>query len=209
VLSLDEEASRVLRDRIDTVHAAAGLLADVAARNRWLDTLARVAAASPPLIAGRLTRLLLDAGRLSAGQAATRMSRELSAAAPAADAASWAEGFLAGSGLLLVHDEALLSLADGWLSGLTGDAFTAVLPALRRTFGGFGRPGWTAPASRRLRTPPPTTTWTRTGPRGPWRRSRPSSAPARGRRRDRRARRADAALAAGPGRRRRHRGDSG
>ena len=68
------------------------------------------------------------------------MSRELSAAAPAAAAAGWAEGFLAGSGLLLVHDDKLLGLADGWLAGLSEDAFAAVLPALRRTFGGFAAP---------------------------------------------------------------------
>ena len=68
------------------------------------------------------------------------MSRELSAAAPAAAAAGWAEGFLAGSGLLLLHDDKLLSLADGWLAGLSADAFAAALPALRRTFGEFAPP---------------------------------------------------------------------
>ena len=68
------------------------------------------------------------------------MSLALSAAAPAADAAGWAKGFLAGSGLLLVHDAKLLALADGWLAGLSPDTFTAVLPALRRTFGEFAPP---------------------------------------------------------------------
>jgi len=68
------------------------------------------------------------------------MSRALSAAATAQAAAGWAEGFLADSGLLLVHDDTLLALTDGWLAGLTADAFTAVLPALRRTFGGFAPP---------------------------------------------------------------------
>ena len=68
------------------------------------------------------------------------MSRALSAAAAAPAAAGWAEGFLAGSGLLLVHDGKLLALADGWLAGLTAGAFTAVLPALRRTFGEFAPP---------------------------------------------------------------------
>jgi Family of unknown function (DUF5682) len=140
VLSLDEDAARAMRDRIDTVHSATGLLADAGSRARWLDALARVAPAAPPLISGRLTRLLLDAGRLSAGDAAARMSRELSPAAAAAAAASWAEGFLAGSGLLLLHDDTLLSLADSWLAGLSADAFAAVLPALRRTFGEFAPP---------------------------------------------------------------------
>jgi hypothetical protein len=153
VTSLDETAERAMRDRIDAVHSAVGLLVAVpggqgasprtgpaTSRARWLDTLARVGHRSPPLISGRLTRLLLDAGRLTPDEAATRMSRELSAAAPAAAAAGWAEGFLAGSGLLLLHDDKLLSLADGWLAGLSADAFATVLPALRRTFGEFAPP---------------------------------------------------------------------
>jgi hypothetical protein len=129
-----------MRDRVDAVHSAIGLLADGESRERWLDTLARLLPRCPPLISGRLTRLLLDAGRLATDEASARMSRELSAAAPAAAAAGWAEGFLAGSGLLLVHDDKLLGLADGWLAGLSEDAFAAVLPALRRTFGGFAPP---------------------------------------------------------------------
>jgi Family of unknown function (DUF5682) len=140
--SLDEEAERAMRDRIDAVNAATGLLGDGPSRARWLATLARLASAGrcPPLVSGRLTRLLLDAGQLTADEAGLAMSRELSAAAPAAAAAGWAEGFLAGSGLLLVHDDKLLSLTDGWLAGLSPDGFTAVLPALRRTFGEFAPP---------------------------------------------------------------------
>jgi hypothetical protein len=138
--SLDEAAERAMRDRVDAVHSATGLLADGASRERWLDTLARLLPRCPPLMSGRLTRLLLDAGRLATDEASARMSRELSAAAPAAAAAGWTEGFLAGSGLLLVHDDKLLGLADGWLAGLSEDGFAAVLPALRRTFGGFAAP---------------------------------------------------------------------
>jgi hypothetical protein len=140
VTSLDETAERAMRDRIDTVHSAVGLLADTRSRTRWLDTLARMAPRCPPLVSGRLTRLLLDAERITRDDAAIRMSRELSAGAPAAAAAGWAEGFLAGSGLLLLHDDKLLGLADGWLAGLSADAFIAVLPALRRTFGEFAPP---------------------------------------------------------------------
>jgi hypothetical protein len=140
VTSLDETAEQAIRERIDAVHSATGLLADTASRERWLDTLGRLAPRCPPVISGRLTRLLLDAGRVSADEADMRMSRALSAGVPAPAAAGWAEGFLAGSGLLLVHDGKLLALADGWLAGLTADAFTAVLPALRRTFGEFAPP---------------------------------------------------------------------
>ncbi|HEX6524185.1 MAG TPA: DUF5682 family protein [Streptosporangiaceae bacterium] len=135
VASLDETAERTMRDRIDGVHSAISLLAHPDTRVRWLATLARLHA--PPLVSGRVTRLLLDAEEISNDEAAARMSRELSAGAAAAAAAGWAEGFLSGSGLLLVHDEKLLGLADSWLAGLSDDTFQTALPALRRTFGGF------------------------------------------------------------------------
>ena len=81
VASLDETAEQAMREHIDAVHAATGLLADGASRDRWLETLGRLASRCPPLIAGRLTRLLLDAGRITADEAGLRMSRALSAAA--------------------------------------------------------------------------------------------------------------------------------
>lgn len=133
--SLDETAERTMRDRIDAVHSATSLLGDQPSRDRWLTALGRLN--RPPLIYGRVTRLLLDAGEVAMDEAAARMTRELSAGAEAAAAAGWAEGFLSGSGLLLVHDERLLGLADSWLAGLADDTFQAVLPALRRTFGSF------------------------------------------------------------------------
>jgi hypothetical protein len=139
VNGLDEDAARSMRSLVDGVHSATGLLGDQASRERWLAALGRLGAV-PPLIGGRVTRLLLDAESVTADEAALRMSRALSAGAAAADAAGWAEGFLAGSGLLLVHDERLLRLVDSWLAGLGDDTFQAVLPALRRTFGGFAPP---------------------------------------------------------------------
>jgi hypothetical protein len=140
VTSLDETAERAMRDRIDTVHSAIGLLADAGSRARWLDTLVRLAPRCPPLVSGRLTRLLLDAERITGDDVAIRVPRELPAFTPSDAAAGWAEGFLAGSGLLLLHDDKLLGLADGWLAGLSASAFAAVLPALRRTFGEFAPP---------------------------------------------------------------------
>ena len=53
------------------------------------------------------------------------------------EAAAWVEGFLSGGGMLLVHDERLLALVDRWLTGVPAEAFTDVLPLLRRTFGQF------------------------------------------------------------------------
>ncbi|AQZ60460.1 unnamed protein product [[Actinomadura] parvosata subsp. kistnae] len=109
-------------------------------RGRWLGTLRGISDRQDlhGLIEGRLTRILLDSGELD--DAGDRMSRAMSRGQAPARAAAWVEGFLAGGGLLLVHDPRLLGLVDGWLTGLSGEQFTDVLPLLRRTFGSFAAP---------------------------------------------------------------------
>ena len=64
----------------------------------------------------------------------------LTVGVPPARGAGWIEGFVAGGGLVLVHDEPLLRLVDGWLAGIPDDTFPEVLPLLRRTFGAFPAP---------------------------------------------------------------------
>jgi hypothetical protein len=148
VTGLDDEASAALLGHVDAVHAVLSLLDDgepasssrPGVRRRWIATL-RAISDRPGvhgLIQGRLTRILLDAGELD--DAADRLTRATSRSEPAARAAAWVEGFLAGGGLLLAHDPRLLALVDGWLTGLPADRFTEVLPLLRRTFGGFAPP---------------------------------------------------------------------
>lgn len=110
-----------------------------ALRGRWRRVLRTLADRDrvPGLLRGRSARLLLDDGQWTVGDAARAMSLALSSGTPPAEAAAWIEGFLAGGGLLLVHDERLLALVDGWLAGVADEAFTHVLPLLRRTFAGF------------------------------------------------------------------------
>ncbi|RCG29407.1 hypothetical protein DQ384_20335 [Sphaerisporangium album] len=140
VTGLDDDSAREMLGHVDAVHASAGLLES--GRQGWLAALRGVAERRDlhGLISGRLTRILLDAGTIPAEDVARRMSRSMSAGTPPAQAAAWVEGFLAGSGLLLVHDAGLLGLIDTWLTGLTGEAFVDVLPLLRRTFGAFTPP---------------------------------------------------------------------
>jgi Family of unknown function (DUF5682) len=141
VHGLDAEAAGEMLRLVDGVQEATTLL-DRAVRDEWLAALLKLSdrRSVPPLIAGRLTRLLLDADRLDPGEVALRLGRALTPGTATLDAAGYVEGFLAGGGLLLVHDERLLGLVDAWLTGIRGDAFQEVLPLLRRTFGTFAAP---------------------------------------------------------------------
>lgn len=125
------------------MHTAIGLLPKGRELiERWGSVLHRLAARDtvPGVIRGRAARLLLDDGRLEEDEAARLMGLALSVGTPPADAAAWIEGFVGGAsggGMLLVHDERLLALVDAWLSGVPADAFTDVLPLLRRTFSAY------------------------------------------------------------------------
>src|SRR5262249_15638477 len=70
------------------------------------------------LVAGRACRLLLEAGALPADEVRRRLGLAVAPAGDPAQAAAWVEGFLRGSGLVLLHDDALWSVLDEWLAGL-------------------------------------------------------------------------------------------
>jgi hypothetical protein len=111
-------------------------------RRRWHSVLGVLAArdTAPGVVRGRAVRLLLDEGELAQEEAARLMGLVLSPGTEPADAAAWIEGFVgggSGGGMLLVHDERLLGLVDTWLTGVPTEAFTDVLPLLRRTFSAY------------------------------------------------------------------------
>ncbi|MEU8722010.1 DUF5682 family protein [Streptomyces antimycoticus] len=124
---------------------AAGSGAAGGLRGRWAAMLRSLAGrdgtpATPGLIRGRAARLLLDDARLAEDEAARLMGLALSPGTEPPEAASWIEGFIgggAGGGMLLVHDERLLGLVDRWLISVPAEAFTDVLPLLRRTFSAY------------------------------------------------------------------------
>ena len=143
---LADDAASALRASLDGMHAALGLHAQGAlgaqARDRWMTALSGLDGRRDVhgLVAGRVVRLLADAGVLSPQRAAGRFAAALSVGVRAADKAQWAEGFLSGSGLLLAHDRDLLAILDGWLASLSAREFLDALPLLRRTFGEFAPP---------------------------------------------------------------------
>ncbi|MFI5913855.1 DUF5682 family protein [Dactylosporangium sp. NPDC051541] len=139
---LDDTAAAVMRDRIDGVQGALALVDEPEAQARWQAVLAGLSTRDDlhGLLTGRMNRLLLDAGAVDADEIGARMALVLTVGVPVARTAAWIEGFLAGDGLLLVHDERLLALVDAWLTGIPADAFVEVLPLLRRTFSGYPAP---------------------------------------------------------------------
>ncbi|MGW0346465.1 DUF5682 family protein [Streptomyces anthocyanicus] len=146
--ALDADAAEEMRRHVDAVHTAVGLLGDALApgrgdlHSRWRAVLHTLSARDtvPGVVRGRAVRLLLDDGELAPDEAARLMGLVLSPATPPAEAAAWIEGFVgggSGGGMLLLHDERLLALVDAWLTGVPADAFTHVLPLLRRTFSAY------------------------------------------------------------------------
>jgi hypothetical protein len=139
---LADEAADELRTAMDGLHAALALYGDGDTRARWLTALGPVASRFDVhgLVAGRAVRMLADAGALSWPEAAVRFGAALSVGVPPAGKARWAEGFLAGGGLLLAHDRDLLGVLDDWVTSLGDAEFTEVLPLLRRSFGELAGP---------------------------------------------------------------------
>ncbi|MDA2812722.1 DUF5682 family protein [Nocardiopsis sp. RSe5-2] len=152
VSGLSEEAAAGMCGAVEAVHRSAALIGGASERS-WWEALVRLSTRTgvPGLVAGRVHRLLRDGGRLDDGELLRRLSRAVSRGSDPQRAAAWITGFLGGEGLVLVHDEGLLHLVDEWLCGLDGESFDAVLPLLRRTFGGFSN-GERRAIAQRVRT---------------------------------------------------------
>jgi hypothetical protein len=136
---LDDDAAGAVRVSLERTHDVVPLLPEGPARNGWYRALELTAQRRdlPPLLGGRIVRLLMDAGTMPRTEAADRLHAALSMGATPAQKASWAEGFTAGGVLLLIHDDALLGVLDRWVRSLNDVDFIQVVPLLRRTFGGF------------------------------------------------------------------------
>lgn len=138
---LDDAAATAMRRAVDSAQYGLSLLPELALDD-WHRALAAVAGSDRihGSVAGRATRLLLDAGLVERDEVAARLSRRLSVATPAPEAAAWLDGLLSGDAVLLIHDRHLLQIVDDWLAGVRDDVFDDVLPLLRRTFSAFSRP---------------------------------------------------------------------
>ncbi|MBE9010820.1 hypothetical protein IQ250_11445 [Pseudanabaenaceae cyanobacterium LEGE 13415] len=139
VSTLDDDAAGKFYQLIISVHSAIGLLQNNQASETWRQVLASLSDQKGlhGLIAGRCCRLLFEANHFNSEETSRRLGLALSTATEPAQSAAWIEGFLSGSGLLLLHNLELWNVLDRWLIQLPSETFVAVLPLLRRTFSTF------------------------------------------------------------------------
>jgi hypothetical protein len=145
--SVADDAAEHLLDLFFKLNEAVNILQQTDITEIWQQTLHIISAGknTAPVIAGYSTRLLADRKLLDGEQLHTLFYYAMSHATAPAIAAAWLEGFLKGSGTLLLIDENLWLVVTDWVKQLDEDTFTQVLPLLRRTFANF-----TSPERRKL-----------------------------------------------------------
>jgi hypothetical protein len=140
--AVSDEAAQKLLELFFKLNDAVNVLQQADITLQWQQTLQAIATGgnTAPTIAGYATRLLADYKLLEGGALVRVFHFAMSAATPPDKAAAWLEGFLKGSGTILLIDNDLWNLVNGWVGTLDEETFTRVLPLLRRTFAGFSSP---------------------------------------------------------------------
>lgn len=139
--SLQPPEAADLREKLNDFDRAVTLMEHEARTDQWTRALAGVASdeASHALLKGFAVRALYDRGRLGVNETGKHLSRALSRAVPSERAGQWLDGFLGQSGQLLVHDASLRATIDVWLTTLSEEDFTLLLPMLRRALSSLDR----------------------------------------------------------------------
>jgi hypothetical protein len=138
---IDADAARDVWKRMISADQSLTALANAEFISGWRECLARLSASESthPLLAGYAFRLLYDAKVVEFAGLAMALSQALSVGNAPEVGANWIEGLLSGSGTLLVHDDRLRDVLDGWVREVSEEHFIRVLPLLRRTFAEFRR----------------------------------------------------------------------
>jgi hypothetical protein len=140
--AIDEDAAQELLNLIMQSNDAVSMLDDNELLKQWQEALQKISVGNTtsPVLAGYATRLLFDYKLVSGPELVKAFHFAMSAAILPNIAAAWLEGFLKGSGTILLLDEDLWSVVNGWVKHLEEETFMQVLPLLRRTFSNFSSP---------------------------------------------------------------------
>ncbi len=135
---IDENATAEIFKKMLLVNRAIHTLNKKKYIQYWHDTLERIMGMTiNGILVGMSTRILFDKNVIDTDITSTYMHLALSKGSEALFGAQWIEGFLYGSGLLLIYKEELWKILDDWVSELEEERFMEVLPILRRTFSSF------------------------------------------------------------------------
>lgn len=136
---IEEGLAQSTLEQIHSVHHSINLLNNAEHFQHWYKALLGIVQSEQahPLIQGAATRMLFDKGQLNDEATSTYFQRGLSTGSEVFHAALWVEGFLSGSGLLLIHHLPLWQILDEWIDQLPEEIFHEILPLLRRTFSNF------------------------------------------------------------------------
>jgi hypothetical protein len=137
--SLDDEAAGAMVEAIARVAETVALLDRGDLRAQWCEAMQALADRDGVhgLVRGAACRYLVEQGVIDDQELSRRARLALSPAAPATDAAAWAEGVLRGSAQLLLHRDGVWAALDAWLASLSADTFVELLPLVRRAFSSF------------------------------------------------------------------------
>ncbi len=140
--ALNDEAAEEMYDRLVQVHSALLTLQDAGLMSAWNDVLVQLLDQQDlhGLIAGRCCRLLFDQKLLEAKEVERRMGLAIAPAVEPVQSMAWIDGFLRGSGLILLHNEELWHILNEWVRSVKSEVFPQLLPLLRRTFSTFTSP---------------------------------------------------------------------
>ena len=140
-INIDEETATNIFSKIVAINRALHTLNEANHIQNWYGTLAKIMGMTVNgILVGLSTRILFDKKFIDTEIASTYMHLALSKGNEALFSAQWIEGFLNGSGLLLIYNENLWQIIDGWLVALEEERFMEILPVLRRTFSKFSHP---------------------------------------------------------------------
>ncbi|MFT6705460.1 MAG: hypothetical protein ACJATF_000281 [Flavobacteriales bacterium] len=139
---IDEEVAKKVFDQIISTNRNIHLMENKDLQELWYGALFSLTEISNShlLLQGASTRILFDRSVKDIDEVITHMYFALSKGAQAMDAANWLQGFLHGSGLLLIHHPPLWRILDEWVDDLPFEQMKELLPLLRRTFSNFPGP---------------------------------------------------------------------
>ena len=138
-INIDEDAAQLLWKKLVAADRALVILGNAEFIEGWRAALLRMAGSEAvhAVLNGYAHRVLYDANVLQFDALQRAFTLTLSPGNEPVVAAAWIEGLLSGSGAVLIHDDRLRTLLDGWLREVSSAHFVQVLPLLRRTFAQF------------------------------------------------------------------------